>query len=227
MIGMAPATLGPLATVTAAGSPSATTPDVLDRAASTKTLTTDVDPVPQHGTDALPASLYAAQIATTVDATTLPVRAPALSAPPTALSWPPERRSIRSEDPQVRSLPLGRPVRPPAGAVLSVALGTAALMVLAGVLIAALHGDARPSTAAAAHARVPPAPMPEAVVALPAPTLEPPAFDDEVSAATPSASASGAVGSAPSTVVPPPSGVPKKAKLAAPHFAPDRPGPGF
>jgi eukaryotic-like serine/threonine-protein kinase len=216
MVGMSPPTLGPLSATTSAAPGAETTAEPLDRLAPTKTLATEVDPLPQHGTEALPMSaLHEAQIATTVDAATLPLRPP--SSPP--LRWPAERGAIRSEDPQVRSVPASAPTRTPPGAVVSVALGAAAMVALVAVLVAVRHAGVSSPAAPALMSRVPAPPLPDPVVALPAPTLAPPSFDDIAPSAVPVASAP--------PVLPPPEPAKKAPKPAAPHFAADRPGPGF
>ncbi|MGO9837265.1 MAG: protein kinase domain-containing protein [Polyangiaceae bacterium] len=215
MVGMSPPTIGSLSATTSAAAV-ATTPEPPDRLAPTKTLATEVDALPQHGTEALPMSaLHEAQIATTVDAATLPLRPP--SSPP--LRWPAERGAIRSEDPQVRSVPASAQTRTPPGALVSVALGVAAMMVLVAVLVAIRHAGVSSPAAPALLSRVPAPPLPDPVVALPAPTLAPPSFDDIAPSAAPVASSP--------PVLPPPAPVKKAPKPAAPHFAADRPGPGF
>jgi serine/threonine protein kinase len=225
MIGMSPPTLGPFPATTSTAPGTATSPEPLDRLAPTKTLATDVDPAPRHGTEALPMSaLHEAQIATTVDAATLPFRP---SSSP-ALHWPTERGAIRSEDPQVRSVPASAMPRTPAGPVISVALGAAALVALVAILVAFRHAGVSSPAAPALMTRMPAPLAADSVVALPAPTLAPPSFDDLAPSAAPVESPSPSPSHAPSLA---PASSPatgkKAAKPAALHFAADRPGPGF
>jgi len=220
MIGMVSPTMGTLATATSAAQPTATTPEGIDRLAPTKTLATDVDPTPGHGTESLPVSLHEAQIATTVDAATLPFHPVPSSSPPSSLNWPAERRSIRSEDPQVRSVPASGPVRPRRGTIVSLAAGAATLAVLVAVVVVARHSSTGSAASRAVIPHIPPPPPPDIVVAMPAPTLELPAFDDPVASAAPAAPA-------PSTAPSRAPAAPKKASPPALHFAADRPGPGF
>jgi serine/threonine protein kinase len=223
MQAMAPPTVAAHPTAPAAFPPTATAPEPLDRMAATKTRPTDVDPLPAHGTQALPLSWQAVQRATTVDAETLPYKDVSPSSPPAPLNWPAEHGATRSEAPQVRSVPAGAVIRAPSGPVVSAALGAVALVVLAIVLL--LHGGASSSESPASVSRVATPPMPNPVVALPAPILAPPAFDEIAPSAAPVASEPSPPSQSTSLATPPP--VPaKKAKLP-PHVAVDRPGPGF
>jgi hypothetical protein len=235
MQGMAPVTQAAHPTTPSAFHPTATTPEALDRMAATKTLPTDIDALPQHGTEA-PMPWQAAQVVTTVEADTVPLRATS-SSPPGPLNWPTERSVTRSEDPQVRSVPASGAIRAPSGAVVSAALGAVSLVVLAFVLVVVRHGNPGSSGSSEAVSRMPAPPLPDPVVALPAPTLALPAFDDVAPSAAPARSgafapsptslSSLAPSMPPTPVLTPPPPPPKKAKTPPQSSAPDRPGPGF
>jgi serine/threonine protein kinase len=236
MQGMAPVTQAAHPTTPSAFHPTATTPEALDRMAATKTLPTDVDALPQHGTEA-PMPWQAAQVATTVEADTVPLRAtsssaPSASSPPGPLHWPDERSVTRSEDPQVRSVPASGAIRAPSGAVVSAALGVVSLIVLAFLVVAVRHAGSSESSEAVS--RMPTPPLPDPIVALPAPTLALPAFDDFAPSAAPARTEASAPPPTPSPspspstpVLTPAPASTKKAKAPPQNFSPDRPGPGF
>jgi serine/threonine-protein kinase len=205
--GMAPPTLAPSWSL----SPTATSPDAVDRVAATHSISSDTPPFAQHGTESLPP----------LDSE------PPLSAP---LEWPAERGLILSEEPQVQSLPAAGIPRRPVGPLVAGVLGMAGLVLLGAALVAGRHESRTgvlPAVVPLAASFVTVQPI-EPVVTVPAPTIAPPAFDDP----SPAPVAGAALASRPPVAppltasAPPPSKPPTKAPAAL-HFAADRPGPGF
>ncbi len=226
---MAAPTVGP--------APAATTtaPDAIDRMSPTASIDTDVAPVPPHGTEALEGR--PAEPVPVVEPADLGEGATVPSGPPTdvmarPIEWPPERAAVRSEEPQVRSVPAAAP-RAGRGALVAAGVGAAMLAVLAVVAVGWRAGGRASGSEVAAPVRVLQPIEPEIV---PAPTLAPPAFelgelaetprahaDAKLAKPEPSAQASAAAPS-PSTTVAPPVVARPPAKI---HPALDRPGPGF
>jgi hypothetical protein len=229
LIGMAsptldpqPAQRGPVAT--------ATIPDLVRRGDTTNTQGPDTIATPMNGTEALFLSGDPAGRANV-----------ALGEASTELQWPLDRAPVRSEEPQVRSLPVigsSRVRARPAALVLLAGLGVGAI----GATIAlGAHRSAKAPAAEAlpSVATVPPAPGPAPETAstrvaparldvLPAP---PPASAPAQSAAPVASTAP--VPAAAASTAPAPSSHARPASKARGHaatassYAPDRPGPGF
>jgi hypothetical protein len=173
---------------------------------------------------------------------------------PVAFRWPPDLPATRSDQPHVRSLPVPVPVRARTRARAPVVAGVLLMAALALTAVALVflrpHGVAPASNAAPPGMAItpPPPPVSPPVVALPAPTLAPPAFEEPTA---PSASALVASASAPASasakararekavtapaVKPAVHLVPVASAPATPASAPSsaappasvRPGPGF
>jgi serine/threonine protein kinase len=149
------------------------------------------------------------------------------------MRWPPDRPPVSSEEAHVRTLPLAQPrtSRPALVMALSAALGLAAV---AAVVVVFRHAGpphpvaAAPTEAVVAASGAPP--DPKAVLAIPAPTLAPPALAELVPASTTAAMAATS-SDAPSASAQParPAARPRasSAKPASPPLLSDRPGPGF
>jgi len=197
--------------------PTATSPQLVDRAAATNSFVPDVAPSPQHDTSAVAG----------FDATLVSNAAPPVQ--PAAFRWPPEQPAARSEEPQVRSL---SDVPPVAKSSIAPVLAAVLLMVMLALVSVALVvvrmrvsspvAAPRPPTVTTA---ISPPPPPQPVVVMPAPTLAPPALDDTPApSATPAAIAS----SAPPRPTIPTAKAPLPAAKPVPTSAlPARPGPGF
>jgi serine/threonine-protein kinase len=154
------------------------------------------------------------------------------------IRWPPEQPLAPSEGPQVRTLAAGSAPKTSRAALvmtLSAMLGLAAVAVV--LLLVRREGAHRappvvpPPVTVAATA---PPPDPAPVVAIPAPTLAPPALEDPtpVASGTPSASVIPSAAASQSARPPakPRSAVAAKPAGLPPAVAPnlgDRPGPGF
>jgi serine/threonine protein kinase len=259
LVGMAPPTVGP--------APAATTtaPDAFDRTAPTRSIDTDLARVPSHGTEALEArpaepepprepsdvaglAELAGAAGDLATAPTVPSGPPAEAVADT-IEWPREQAAVRSEEPQIRSLP-APPL--PAGrrALVAAGAGAALLLLLAAVLVVRLvrhRGASAGDTElpASAPARAPRPVEPEIV---PAPYLAPPAFDlgelpdtrprtdpkalrgvasaPPAAGAPPSPLAAAVASSPPAQVKASPAAAPAKPQGKPPSPA-DRPGPGF
>ena len=223
--GMSAPPLGPSLAGPEELSPTATSPQSVDRAAPTRTYAPAPLPPAQHGTGPLEPQ---------AGGPTLPSDAPPPAAPP-PFRWPAEAPIARSEEPHTRTLsgPIPTPPRN-ASPVVAAVLVTGALAVVAGGLLAVrAWGTTAAGSAAHAPASQPPAAAPvvaappaaEPVVTLPAPTLQPPAMEDGPRAPVPMATPSASIAPAPRGVA---SHVPPAKPLQAP--APTslaRPGPGF
>ncbi|HEY5240164.1 MAG TPA: hypothetical protein VIJ22_01810, partial [Polyangiaceae bacterium] len=188
--------------------PTATSPQLVDRAAATHSYVPDVLPAPQQGTSAGSAAVAPAQAA--------------------AFRWPPEPPVARTEEPHVRSLsgPSTVPKSSVAPVVAAVLLMVGLALASAVLVVMRMRGPSseaaanRPSVATAS----PPPPLPQPVVVMPAPTLAPPALEDPpASSVVPAASASSTPPRAVTTAKP----TLPAAKPPAATAAPVRPGPGF
>ena len=216
----APSMGASLAQAAAALGPTATSPQSVDRRAPTHSYVPDVLPAPRADTQAGHAG--------SGSEATLASNAP----PPVAavdFRWPPEQAPARSEEPQVRTLsgPMPTVPRSAAPVVAAVVLMIGLALASVALVVLRLRTSSRdtPTSRPAVAAQPPPPPAPLPVVAMPAPTLAPPALDDTApaSSASPVPSASSAAPRAmPRPVVP--AVEPTAASTAAP---PARPGPGF
>jgi serine/threonine protein kinase len=188
--------------------PTATSPQLVDRAAATHSYVPDALPAPQQGTSAGVAPPPPVQAA--------------------AFRWPPEPPVARTEEPHVRSLSGSStvPKSSIAPVVAAVLLMVALALASAVLVVVRMRG---PSSEAAANRptvapAIPTPPPPQPVVVMPAPTLSPPALEDTPApSVVPAASASSAPPRAVMTAKP----TLPAAKPPATTTAPPRPGPGF
>jgi serine/threonine-protein kinase len=252
LAGMPLASIGPVAPSPGDELPSATTATEMDRVAATNTLLTSslaTPPAAPRGTEF-------------TQAPTEDLARPPIEAPSPSLVWPPARSIAPSIEPNVRSVraaPAGpsRPSRPTA----AIGLAAAGMALLAASAVSV----ARRAGSAAIQADSPRSSVTASIVrgtagidlAMPAPTLAPPAFDAPSPSPPPAAGAvetaaraSGAPVPAPSTTSqrglaapsgpaesaahasiarPPHASAPASTPVAkaAPARTVDRPGPGF
>ncbi len=262
--GMVPPTVGPSVVPESAGHTTATSADAVDRQATTRTFAAAAAAPPPGalgagGTE----GMGAAPLGVTVRAHPLPftptpmgAMAPGVMGPSGGAAggatgadgvapfrWPSEPPHAPSEGPQVRTL-AGEPSGTSRAAVVMAVATVLGLAVVSGGLLFLRHkGEglrASPSAPVvalpAASASTLPLPNPSPVLAIPAPTLAPPALEDPSSASTAAASASAPdlasksahplpkprASSSGHAAAPVPAPVPSSAALPA-----DRPGPGF
>jgi serine/threonine protein kinase len=228
LVGMSSPTVGPASAATT------TTPDALDRSARTGTIDTDVAHGPRHGTEAMePLPVQPSPVAGG-DAATLP------SAPPgggdAPIEWPAQRAPARSEEPQIRSVPVAAAPRGSRGALVAAVAGAAMLAVLGAVALVS-RGSATSTGSRVAVPAPAKAPQPREPDILPAPTIAPPAFDLGELAETPSKSGPKAAGSAEgaaasakaatSVTAPAATGTAKGQGVVKVRPVLERPGPGF
>jgi serine/threonine-protein kinase len=247
LVGVPALTVGPSAPATT------TTPEAVDRMAATRSIDTDIAHVAENGTEAVapPAAQPLAAAGETDDGATVPCGPPSEMGDH-AIEWPAMRAPVPSDEPQVRSLPSIAP-RAARGPMVAAGAGVAILVLLAAVAATRHPPAASGGTETVVPAARPlPRPVEQEVVA--APTIAPPAFEpgelgdtaprvakSAQGPAVPAPSASSASpplsGAAPATATaaaPPPRAATKTAApptparpSSTPHYAADRPGPGF
>ncbi len=163
----------------------ATTPESVDRGGPTGSIVADAPVLSRRGTVGFSVAPSGSEVPAEPFADTMPV-------PISSIRWPDEARVDRSVSPQVRSVPVPPAARFPMPALISAGLG-AALLVALGLGLASGRHAASPQAqnsavipAQAAGASLPfPVPSAAEPQVVPAPTIEPPTFEDTSPSSSP------------------------------------------